>query len=237
MTTPAHRTFVIQQGATFSKRLRWGAYPYPVRRCGEQIVRADTGRPAVTRILPGLVRQLGRFASAIGDLPDADTQLLHRGRHVTRRVTGFAGVGSRILGRGRKLPCRRIKALDACQNIGEGSAQCLHQPLYGTDRLADFVLGAHGKAQGQIAALRHIRTELLEFAQRTRHHAPYHRIDEQWQQQEQCRAGKQNDTLDRNYPRDSSALSARDAMTQPKGSKGANRSTAGEAEAAAPFQR
>lgn len=46
MTTPAHRTFVIQQGATFSKRLRWGAYPYPVRRCGEQIVRADTGRPA-----------------------------------------------------------------------------------------------------------------------------------------------------------------------------------------------
>lgn len=46
MTTPASIHLHIQQGATFHRRLRWGSYPYPVRRCGEQIVRADTGRPA-----------------------------------------------------------------------------------------------------------------------------------------------------------------------------------------------
>ena len=172
---------------------------YLLRRAWERL-RSPIDGWLLALIMALFALSLGRFASAIGDLPDADTQLLHRGRHVTRRVTGFAGVGSRILGRRRKLPGRRIKTLDARQNIGEGSAQCLHQPLYGTDRLADFVLGAHGKTQGEIAALRHIRTELLEFAQRTRHHAPYHRIDEQRQQQEQCRAGKQNDTLDRNYP-------------------------------------
>ena len=90
--------------------------------------------------------------------------------------------------------------VDACAAHGVEALLTRADHPSGTDRLADFVLGAHGKAQGQIAALRHIRTELLEFAQRTRHHAPYHRIDEQGQQQEQCRAGKQNNTLDRNYP-------------------------------------
>lgn len=36
----------IQQGATFTRVLKWGAYPYPVRQeCGV-IVNALTGRPA-----------------------------------------------------------------------------------------------------------------------------------------------------------------------------------------------
>ena len=37
----------IQQGATFRRVLKWGAYPYPVRQeCGGVVINAQTGRPA-----------------------------------------------------------------------------------------------------------------------------------------------------------------------------------------------
>lgn len=36
----------IQQGATFSRVLKWGAYPYPVRQDCGVVINAQTGRPA-----------------------------------------------------------------------------------------------------------------------------------------------------------------------------------------------
>lgn len=46
MTKPAHLSAVIQQGATFNWRRRWGAYPRPVRVAGCDLVYVDTGSPA-----------------------------------------------------------------------------------------------------------------------------------------------------------------------------------------------
>ena len=46
MSTPGRYHFTIRQGATFQKRLRWGAYPYEVERCGDQVLNKGTGRPA-----------------------------------------------------------------------------------------------------------------------------------------------------------------------------------------------
>lgn len=46
MTTPAHLSAVIQQGATFRWRRRWGSFPKPVRVAGCAVIYADTGNPA-----------------------------------------------------------------------------------------------------------------------------------------------------------------------------------------------
>ena len=46
MTKPAKIQLQIYQGATFSKRLTWGSYPYPVAERNGVIVNLSTGRPA-----------------------------------------------------------------------------------------------------------------------------------------------------------------------------------------------
>lgn len=46
MSRASSINLTIQQGATFHRVLKWGAYPYPVRQeCGV-VINAQTGRPA-----------------------------------------------------------------------------------------------------------------------------------------------------------------------------------------------
>ncbi len=46
MSKPAKLKLTIYQGATFRKRLRWSAYPYPVERIGGVLINKNTGLPA-----------------------------------------------------------------------------------------------------------------------------------------------------------------------------------------------
>lgn len=45
MSKPAKIQLQIYQGATFTKRFRWGSYPYPVTERNGVIVNPATGRP------------------------------------------------------------------------------------------------------------------------------------------------------------------------------------------------